>query len=73
MYLYIHKYSIHVYKPRRMAFETGRGGSGLEPKPCRTSADPGGFSADAAAGPPRTSDGSWPDQAPDHPDPPIPG
>ena len=32
MYLYIHKYSIHVYRPRRMAFEAGRGGSGLEPK-----------------------------------------
>ena len=25
MYLYIHKYSIHVYRPRRMAFEAGRG------------------------------------------------
>ena len=32
MYAYIHKYSIHVYRPRRMAFEAGRGGSGLEPK-----------------------------------------
>ena len=25
MYLYIHKYSIHVYRPRRMTFEAGRG------------------------------------------------
>ena len=32
MYAYIHKYSIHVYRPRRKAFEAGRGGSGLEPK-----------------------------------------
>ena len=32
MYEYIHKHSIHVYRPRRMAFEAGRGGSGLEPK-----------------------------------------
>ena len=32
MYAYIHKYGIHVYRPRRMAFEAGRGGSGLEPK-----------------------------------------
>ena len=25
MYAYMHKYSIHVYRPRRMAFEAGRG------------------------------------------------
>ena len=43
MCIYIHKYSIHVYRPWRMAFEAGRGGSGLEPKTGRTSADPGGF------------------------------
>ena len=42
VYLYIHKYSIHVYRPRRMAFEAGSGGSGLDSQ-TPDSDEPGGF------------------------------
>ena len=54
-----------------MAFEAGRGGSGLEPKLAGLRLTPADFAGprrvlpDAAAGTPRTSDGSWPGQAPD--------